>query len=93
MICRYFSLFLIMRAFFLVSVVTLSTGKTLLIVNGYTFKKGVNFTGGSRWWCNEPGQRKCDVFVHVNDKFELILPVKKHNHDPILCRVFQERIM
>lgn len=78
--------------FSLVTVVTLSTGKTFLIVNGYTFKKECGLMDGTRWCCSEPSQNKCGVYVHVNEKFELVLMANVHTHEPILCSVFQERM-
>lgn len=76
-----------------VTVVTLATGKTLLIVNGYTFNKHIRKNNGTVWFCNEPSQTKCNVHLHVNDKYEIVLMDNVHTHEPILCRVFQDRIM
>ncbi|KAJ0177664.1 hypothetical protein K1T71_006537 [Dendrolimus kikuchii] len=71
------------------TVVTLATGKTLLIVNGYTFNKGVRNKNGTVWFCNEPNQTKCNVYLHVNDKYEVVLMDNVHTHEPILCRNYE----
>lgn len=73
----------------------MSNGQTLLIVNGYTFKREVCVTDGSntRWGCNEPSQGKCDVYIYVNEKYEVIFKANAHTHEPLLCRVFQDRIL
>lgn len=79
---------------FLVTVVTLSTGNAFLIINGHTFRKEDCGNGAtSRWCCNEPTRGKCDVYAHVNEKYELVLIVNKHNHEPVLCRMLQGRII
>lgn len=83
--------------FSLVTVVTLSSGKTLLIVNGYTFKEEYSVAKErrihTRWCCSEPTNSKCDVYIHVNDRFEVIFTANAHNHEPIFCQMFQNRMM
>lgn len=91
----YFSI-LLHLLFCSVTVVTLSTGRTLLIINGYTFKEeycAEEDTRWPRWVCSEPTNSKCDVYVHVNDKYEVVLMANAHTHEPIFCRLFQDRIM
>lgn len=75
--------------------VTLSNGQTLLIVNGFTFKREVCVTDGknTRWGCNELSPKKCDVYLYVNEKFDVVYMANTHTHDPILCSMFQDRIL
>lgn len=67
----------------------------MLIVNGYTFEKEITIDKNTKWRCNEPNnnQTNCTVFVYLNEHFEVILIRNNHNHEPILCRTFQDRIM
>ncbi|XP_045496232.1 protein tramtrack, beta isoform isoform X39 [Colias croceus] len=77
-----------------VIVVTMSTGSKFLIINGHTFRKEISVNGATtRWCCIEPCPNNCDVYAHVNDKFELVCIMNTHNHEPTLCRMFHDRIM
>ncbi|XP_045515791.1 protein tramtrack, beta isoform-like isoform X14 [Pieris brassicae] len=77
-----------------VIVVTMSSGNKVLIINGHTFRREVSVNGAtSRWCCNEPNDKKCDVYAHINEKFELVCLINAHNHEPTLCRMFHDRII
>lgn len=72
---------------------SLSTGKTLLIVNGYTYNKDYSTKNGTRWVCNNQRLHNCTVYVNVNAKYELTSITNEHTHEPLLCKLFQERMM
>ncbi|CAH3926542.1 unnamed protein product [Pieris brassicae] len=65
----------------------MSSGNKVLIINGHTFRREVSVNGAtSRWCCNEPNDKKCDVYAHINEKFELVCLINAHNHEPTLCQ-------
>lgn len=76
-----------------VTMVTLSTGKTLLVVNGHTFRKDDSIKRRSKWLCTELEEHKCNVYLMVNKKYKITTLRNQHTHEPKFCKVFQERIL
>ncbi|XP_072929348.1 uncharacterized protein [Epargyreus clarus] len=65
--------------------INMLTGKTLLMVESYTFHKNadVMYSGGIRWSCSSKGSRKCHAFVVLSKDAKCILRIGGiHSHEP-----------
>lgn len=103
-ICRYIRSYILLLVsfcnfqqhfltYFLVTVITLNTGKKILLMDGYMFKLDIYLKNGTRWTCIQRRHYKCGVVVHLNTNYKVILVGNSHNHVPILSPLFKKIIL